>query len=115
MKRSLLLLSLGFVPFCAAQVTTPASQPEAAVQLPRFNVQSEKTNSYRATDSLSAARTSGALIDTPASVNVITRDFLNDIGANSMLDATQYISGIANGRLGGANGIAERQSIRGFE
>ena len=91
------------------------SNPDETVELPAFSVQSARANAYRATDSLSAARTSGALIDTPATVNVITRDFLEDIGANSMLDATQYVSGIANGRLGGANGIAERQSIRGFE
>src|SRR4051812_8637667 len=114
MKTSLLLLALGVVPFCAAQTTT-LSNPDEPVQLPKFNVQSARANAYRATDSLSAARTSGALIDTPATVNVITSDFLQDIGANSMLDATQYVSGIANGRLGGANGIAERQSIRGFE
>src|SRR3954468_5086639 len=113
MKYSLLLVTLVVAPLCAAQTTPPANSDE--IKLPEFSVHTERANSCRATDSLSASRTSGALIDTAASVNVITRNFLEDIGANSMLDATQYISGIANGRLGGANGIAERQSIRGFE
>jgi iron complex outermembrane receptor protein len=114
MKNTLRLVALVAVPFCVAQTATPSDSNES-IKLPTFTVQSARANPYRATDSLSAARTSGALIDTPATVNVITREFFEDIGANSMLDATQYVSGIANGRLGGANGIAERQSIRGFE
>lgn len=109
------------VPFVAlpAQTASPASTPArtdgSTVELPTFTVSSERANTYRAIDSLSAARIRGALIDTPATINVITREFLEDIGANAMFDATQYISGIGNGRLGGSNGILDRQSIRGFE
>lgn len=94
--------------------TSPQGQEEI-IELPTFTVSSERANDYRATDSLSAARIRGALIDTAATVNVITRDFIEDIGANSMFDATQYVSGIGNGRLGGTNGILDRQTIRGFE
>lgn len=85
------------------------------VTLPEFTVSANTTNPYRATDSLSAARIRGALIDTPATVNVITGDFLKDIGAGSLYDATQYISGIGNGRLAGGSGILDRQTIRGYE
>ena len=88
---------------------------EQTVELPTFTVSSERGNEYRATDSMSAARIRGALIDTPATVNVITDDFLKDIGAASLFDATQYISGIGNGRLGGGSGILDRQTIRGYE
>jgi outer membrane receptor protein involved in Fe transport len=92
-----------------------ASAQEEAITLPTFTVSSERSNPYRATDSLSAARIRGALIDTPATVNVITSDFLKDIGAASLFDATQYVSGIGNGRLAGGSGILDRQTIRGFE
>ncbi|MBI2513554.1 MAG: TonB-dependent receptor plug domain-containing protein [Opitutae bacterium] len=99
-----------------AQTAAPAATSASdTVTLPVFTVSSERTNSYRATDSLSAARIRGALIDTPATVNVITDDFIKDIGAASLFDATQYVSGIGNGRLAGGSGILDRQTIRGFE
>ncbi|MDP3072951.1 MAG: TonB-dependent receptor [Opitutaceae bacterium] len=98
-----------------AATQTGHKEDEGTITLPKFSVSSTKANEYRATDSLSAARIRGALIDTPATINVITREFLEDIGANSMFDATQYVSGIGNGRLGGTNGILDRQTIRGFE
>jgi outer membrane receptor protein involved in Fe transport len=105
-----------------AQTTATPTAPAAAapaqeetVTLPTFTVSSERSNPYRATDSLSAARIRGSLMDTPATVNVITSDFLKDIGAASLFDATQYVSGIGNGRLAGGSGILDRQTIRGFE
>jgi iron complex outermembrane receptor protein len=98
------------------QAAAPAEvSPGSKVELPTFTVSSERGNAYRATDSMSAARIRGALIDTPATVNVITDDFLKDIGAASLFDATQYVSGIGNGRLAGGSGILDRQTIRGYE
>src|SRR5258708_11797012 len=100
-----------------AQTTThqPADSSTPTIEMPQFTVSTDQANPYRATDSLSAARIRGALIDRPATINVITRDFLNDVGANSIFDATQYVAGIGNGWLGGGNGIRDRQTIRGFE
>jgi iron complex outermembrane receptor protein len=94
--------------------TDPSPKTEI-VELPKFSVSSERTDAYRATDALSAARIKSAIIDTPASINVITSDFIKDIGANSMLDATQYMPGISAGRISGTNGLADRMLIRGFE
>jgi iron complex outermembrane recepter protein len=99
----------------AQTAPTVAASKEEVIVLPTFTVSSELGNPYRATDSLSAARIRGALIDTPATVNVITADFLKDISAASLFDATQYLSGIGNGRLAGGSGILDRQTIRGFE
>jgi len=101
-----------------AQTSQPVAVAAPAadtVTLPTFAVSSERGNPYRATDATSAARIRGALIDTPATVNVITSDFLKDIGAGSLFDATQYVSGIGNGRLSGGSGILDRQTIRGYE
>jgi outer membrane receptor protein involved in Fe transport len=98
-----------------AQTNSAPAAPEPKVELPTFTVSSERGNAYRATDSMSAARIRGALIDTPATVNVITNDFLKDISAASLFDATQYVSGIGNGRLAGGSGILDRQTIRGYE
>ncbi len=115
---ALLVAATPFAPLHAQSAADAAKKPgkePELVLLPEFSVSAERANSYRAVDSLSASRIRGDLIDTAATINVITRDFLEDIGANSMFDATQYISGIGNGRLGGTNGILDRQTIRGFE
>ncbi len=101
----------------AAQ-TNPAStsaSADEAVRLPEFTVSSEKANRYAPGDSISAARIRTALIDTSASISVISSDFLQDIGAQSILDATRYISGVSAGRAAGLGGIRDRQVIRGFE
>ncbi|HYC70029.1 MAG TPA: TonB-dependent receptor plug domain-containing protein [Opitutaceae bacterium] len=111
-----LLAGLGAGACSAQAVDTPAAPPaEETITLPSFTVSSQRSNAYRATDSMSAARIRGALIDTPATVNVITGDFLKDISAASLFDATQYVSGIGNGRLAGGSGILDRQTIRGYE
>jgi iron complex outermembrane recepter protein len=114
----LLAIPLALIP-TAASLAQPApatsADPSDVYVLPSFTVSSERSNPYRATDSMSAARIRGSLIDTPATVNVITSDFLQDISAASLFDATQYLSGIGNGRLAGGSGILDRQTIRGFE
>src|SRR4051794_15402584 len=91
-RLCLLLSSVGaFAPGLSAQTAAPSNQSEL-VELPAFTVSSDRANAYRATDSMSAARIRTKLIDTAASVNVITSDFLKDISAASLFDATQYVS-----------------------
>ena len=113
LRGALLLLA----PFAAlqAQTSKPDTSTGPTVELPAFSVSNERADSYRATDTLSAARIRSALIDTPATINVITLDFVRDIGANSLLDATQYLPGISAGRIAGTNGLADRMLLRGFE
>src|SRR3954471_10681153 len=117
-KMSVLPVCIGLcilAPYVAAQNATSNKQPGEVVTLPTFNVSSERANEYRAADTISASRIQGALIDVPSTINVITRDFIEDIGANTLQDATQYLAGIGTGRLGGTNGISDRQTLRGFE
>jgi iron complex outermembrane receptor protein len=99
----------------AQQPATTPPPADETVTLPAFSVSSDRANGYRATDSMSAARIRTPIVDTSATVNVITGDFLKDIGAASLFDATQYVSGIGNGRLSGGSGILDRQTIRGYE
>lgn len=99
--------------------TAPSNSSTASsdetVKLPSFTVTSTPADPYNATDALSAARISGALIDTDETINVITSSFIQDISSNSILDATQYLPGVSPGRLSGTNGIADRMVFRGFE
>jgi iron complex outermembrane receptor protein len=102
----------------AAPSTQAASAPpaEETVQLPQFSVSAEKGDPYRATEAMSLARISGAILDTPVSVNVIPRELLQDLGANSAFDAARYFAGVGNGRGAGTNGgINDRMNFRGFE
>jgi len=91
------------------------AEDERAVYLSPFEVSSERVSAYRVIDSVGGARIRRALIDTPATINVITKEFLSDLGASSIIEATQYLSGVTYGALGGAGGIFDRQVMRGFE
>jgi iron complex outermembrane receptor protein len=93
---------------------TNPSQDET-IKLPSFTVSSEKGDPYRPVETVSLARVAGQLIDTPLSISVVPKELLEDLGANSMLDATRYMSGITNGRAAGAGGILDREDFRGFE
>ena len=57
-------------------------------------------------------RVRSALIDTPSTISVITRDMMDDLAPNRVFDVTRYIAGVQEGR-----GIQfqDRMIIRGFE
>jgi len=86
------------------------------VKLPQFTVSGEASDPYHPADTMSVARIRGQLIDTPLSINVVTSQLLDDLGANSSWDATKYFAGVSSGRgAGTAGGINDRQDFRGFE
>src|SRR5580700_1832629 len=70
--------------------TTAGTQTEEPVKLPDFTVSATAADTYHPADTLSMARVAGALLDTPVSINVIPRQLLDDLGANSTYDASQY-------------------------
>jgi iron complex outermembrane recepter protein len=96
----------------APETSPPA---DAVIQLPQFNVSGVSADSFRLPDTVSGTRIRGQLLDTPLSVAVISDELMQDVGANSMYDATRYFSGISNGRGTGEAGILDRQDFRGFE
>jgi iron complex outermembrane receptor protein len=104
-----------FILFAATASAALAQTQEETVQLPEFTVSSEQANPYDPTDSLSATRIRSSILETPVTINVLTKDFLDDIGAQSIWDGAQYIAGTGQGRLAGDGGILDRQTIRGFE
>src|SRR4051812_16079560 len=94
-------LSTGHAQTAPAPSAAPA---ESTVQLPQYTVSADKADAYRATEAMSLARISGAIIDTPVSINVISRELLDDLGANSTFEAARYYAGVGNGRGAGTNG-----------
>ncbi|MCG8446283.1 MAG: TonB-dependent receptor plug domain-containing protein, partial [Hyphomicrobiales bacterium] len=66
---------------------------------------------FRAQNSVAATNVDAPLIETPATVNVITRDFLDTIGARRIEEVLQYVPG-ASAESVNASGTGF--SIRGF-
>jgi len=79
-----------------AQTAPTATRPPAATEetlvLSPFTVNTEKDRGYIAADSLLAGRLSTELLKTPSDITVLTRDFINDIGATDYLEASAYLT-----------------------
>lgn len=67
---------------------------------------------YRAGRSSTATKTDAPIIDTPASVQVIPREVIEDQGAESLSDAVRNVSGVRN--AGTFGNRSDGLSIRGF-
>jgi iron complex outermembrane receptor protein len=77
------------------QPKTGSATSEEPVLLPEFNV-AGTNDGWMATNTLSGTRTNMQLKDLPRSVQVLTSEFLSDIGALTMTDASDYMSGITH-------------------
>ena len=96
-----------------AAAAAPAPKPaDEIVTLSAFTVSGEPADRYRATDAISAVRVRAALIDTPSSITVLTREMMDDLAPGRVFDVTRYAAGVQEGR-----GIQfqDRMIIRGFE
>lgn len=79
----------------SAQTIPPAPEAELeAIRLSPFEVSSAKDYGYRAANALSAAGTGMAIMDTPVTINVVTRDFIDDLGTSNLKDALQFVPGV---------------------
>src|SRR5580698_9725177 len=90
--------------------TTVASN-EQAVQLPAFEINSEKDTNYVGTSSLSSTRIAVDLSELSQSVKVLNNSFITAINPTMMSDVLDYVGGGQNGAL---NWTPGRMNIRGF-
>ena len=84
----------------SAPTSDPAAEDEAVILSP-FVVSAEQDTGYIATDSLAGTRLRTPLKDIAASVSVITKDFLDDIGATTTADLLVYTTGTEVVGIGG--------------
>ena len=68
-------------PVQAANSSDTAVDKEEVVRLSPFEVRSGTNQGYIASDTMSGSRVASKIFDVPASVSVITRDLLDDMGA----------------------------------
>jgi outer membrane receptor protein involved in Fe transport len=104
----------------AAQTTpppTPAS-PCETVTLSPFLVSTAGDEGYRAANTLSGTRMNASLFHTPAAISVLTKEFLDDIGAENVADMLKFAMSSDNERTDSGGGLAQawdvRATIRGF-
>ncbi len=93
---ALLLAMLAAAGSALAQNTSTPS-PSAApkddtIVLSPFTVNTAKDVGYLAADSLLAGRLSTELLKTPSDISVLTRDFIDDIGATDYIQASSYLT-----------------------
>ena len=77
----------------AAQPPTPPSREEV-ISLSPFTVSDTDDKSWLATTTLIGSRTNQELAKLPVTVDVITAEFMRDLGAFSMEDAAQFVAGV---------------------
>lgn len=109
-----LVLGLASALFAAEPPRPPSSE---AVQLSPFLVSTEGDEGYRAANTLSGTRMNASLFHTPAAISVLTREFLDDIGAENVADMLKFATSSDNDRTDSGN-LAQawdvRATIRGF-
>jgi iron complex outermembrane receptor protein len=96
----------------SAGATKAPDKKEDVVVLSAFEVPSTRTYRYQVAEATSGGRIGVSLMDTPASISVVTSELLQDVGAVRLLDAVKYTSGVTEGIT--PNGL-ERVTIRGFQ
>src|SRR5688572_31748354 len=93
---SCILLIIGQTAGRAQTVPTPPATAPAApaagdtVVLNPFLVSSGDDTGYAATNTLDGSRLNTALRDTPAAISVVTKDFLDDIGATDITSLLRF-------------------------
>jgi len=69
---------------------TAQSESEETIALSPFVVNVSSDNGYLATNTLAGSRLNTSLLTTPSAISVFTKDFLDDIAAGSVADASLY-------------------------
>jgi catecholate siderophore receptor len=98
----------------SAQTAAPAAlDKEDVLRLTPLSVTAEKSTGYKVSSASTATRTNTALIDIPQTVDIVTTEFWNDIGATTFDQSFKYLANVyVRNRYAGN---ADTASLRGFE
>jgi|UniRef100_UPI00404B02C4 iron complex outermembrane recepter protein len=96
--------------------TAPMSKDatDEVITLDVFQVNTTADKGYRAGNSVSATRIDTSIKDLPFSISAFTEQFIEDIGANELLDVVKFAPGVTSGAKEFTQGN-NRYSIRGFD
>ena len=106
-----ILLLPGIAPGAQPPPGGPPRKADEVVQLSSFEVSSDRDRGYASTHAIGGTRFNTELINIPQSVIVLNQEFMRDVGANSVLDAAVYVSGVSS--TAGSN--REVFNVRGYQ
>lgn len=95
----------------------PAAREDETVQLAAFTVTAEDDQGYYSPQALSGTRTKTELLNLPMNLNVLTEQFIKDIGATDLVDIVTYTAGLTSSVATSgdtAGGDTTGFTIRGF-
>ena len=81
-------------PAAAKTEARPAAANDEPLVLSPFTVTTDKDRGYAATNAISGSRINTAIKDLPIPIQVITSEFISDIGATDLRQSLGYVSGI---------------------
>lgn len=92
-----LLASWALLPCVRAQTPPSPAAENEVIALPEFSVgAAANENSWVASSSMSGTRTNVPIQNLPRSIQVLTSEFLADIGADNMGDAAAFMTGVTS-------------------
>jgi len=92
---------------------TPDQGDDEIVRLSPFAVEERADiGRYQAVEASSGSRIRMDLIDSTQSISVVTNEFMQDVGTDSLLDAAKYVAGIGAGTQ---PNLLDGMNIRGFQ
>lgn len=96
LSRVLTAAAAAFLAASSLFAAQPAKPPTAdeVVALSPFTVSDTDDKSWQATTTLIGSRTNQELIKVPVNVDVITSEFMRDLGAFSLDDAAAFVAGV---------------------
>src|SRR5687768_10824281 len=77
-----------------AELAAEARGEEEAIRLKEFVVTDSQDLGYSTTNAIGVTRTNTALIDTPTTINVINRQFMEDFQVGELFDALKYVAAV---------------------
>jgi iron complex outermembrane receptor protein len=97
----------------SAQSAPPATSNDEVVTLDPFSVTAETSTGYRVSSASTATRTNTPLLEIPQTVDIVTREFWNDVGATTFDQSFRYVANVyvRNRNAGSGDGV----NLRGFE
>ncbi len=103
------LFAAGTALFAQATSRAPAAplKEETPVMLAQFEVSAQGDDGYKAANAISGTRFNTSLLDLPRPIEVITAEFIEDIGAKEIGEALKYSGSMSD------NGTATPEDVTG--
>ena len=103
---SLLLLGAARLP---AQTAAKPASGDDTIKLSEFSVTADKASGYRAQSAITATGFGANVLDVPVTINVLTGEFVSDLGATLQSEVLRFVPGVIT-----SPNYESQMIIRGF-